>query len=101
MSVLLLETFPGRTVAVVEGILPETGSESRGEIKRLLTETVLAVVDARIVMDQMQVVCAVCATLVAERDARMLTKALPSELLYRLSGSNNVRCLPTMDDGGG
>jgi tRNA threonylcarbamoyladenosine modification (KEOPS) complex Cgi121 subunit len=82
---VVLEPFGGRCIGVLTASI-----QNVERLKLKLPNWPFAMIDARYVTGECQLAAAACACLVAERDGRALTKSLPIELLYRISGSTNV-----------
>ncbi|PJF19046.1 hypothetical protein PSACC_01132 [Paramicrosporidium saccamoebae] len=82
---VVLEPFEGRCIGVLTASV-----QNAEELKLKLPSWPFAMIDARYVTGERQLATAACVCLVAERDGKMLTKSLSTELLYRISGSTNV-----------
>lgn len=84
-EVLDIGPFPETRCKISTGTITDVMA-----IKNLLNEAAYTIVDARYIIDRAQVASAVATACVAQREGRLLTRSLATEILYRISGSTNV-----------
>lgn len=88
---LRLEPFSDTFITVLS-----IGLTDAAKLKERLPSLSMAIIDSRLIFNALQLLSAACITLAVERDASLLTRSIYTELLYRLSGSKNVRALFTI-----
>lgn len=82
-----LEVFPNVFLSVSLARLKGTFGEFREQVSQIPD---IAVIDRRMVLSALQLAAAASAALGASERGELLTRCFGTELLYRLSGSNNV-----------
>lgn len=85
MTTISLEAFPDTSLTIISAKVC-----SLPALRRTIELSDIAAIDARMILDTIQIVVAACKALAAKSSGSMLTSKVASEIVYRLSGSGNV-----------
>lgn len=85
MTTIILEAFPDTSLTIISAKVCDFPA-----LRRVVESSDVAAIDARMVLDTIQIVSAACKVLAARSSGSMLTSKVASEVVYRLSGSGNV-----------